>query len=85
MLSDIERAAWARRTDADKHPPELACKVAIDEIERGVISNVKHIVVIVVRTVDDIGDKIMYYQAGELSEFAIEGVFARCVKISQES
>jgi hypothetical protein len=85
MLTDIERAAWAKRTDADKHPPELACKVALDDIDRGVITNVKHVIVITVRNVDDQGDKIMYYQAGELSEFAVEGVFARCIRISQES
>lgn len=83
MVSEFERRAWDNRSDADKHKPELAAKIVIDDIERGALKKVKHVVVVVVEDVDG-GDKLTLYQAGELSEYAVEGALGRAIRISQE-
>jgi hypothetical protein len=83
VISEFERRAWEKREDADKHPPELAAKVAIDDIERGALKNVKHVIVIAVEDVDG-GDKLTLYQAGSLSEYAAEGAMFRAIRVSQD-
>lgn len=83
MVSEFERKAWERREDANKHAPELAAKIVVDDIERGTLKNVKHVLVVVVEGVDD-GELVHLYQAGSLSEFAAEGAMARAIRISQD-
>lgn len=83
MISEFERKAWESREDADKHAPELAAKIVIDDIDRGALKNVKHIIVVVVEGVDD-GELVHLYQAGKLSEYAAEGALGRAIRISQD-
>jgi hypothetical protein len=83
MVSEFERRAWDTRTDADKNPPALALKIALDDIERGEIDPV-HIIVVHVQR-DDKGEWVGYLQAGDLSTFAVEGVLARAARITAES
>lgn len=83
MLSELERRAWEKREDSDKHAPTMAPRVVLDDIERGALENVRHIMVVVVATEPE-GDRVHLYQAGDLSEFAAEGAMARAVRISQE-
>lgn len=81
MLSEIERAAWFNRTDADRHPPAMACRATLDQIARDELSNVRHVVVVVVRAHEEGGDAIHILQAGDLSELAVEGALMRAARI----
>lgn len=83
ILSELERRAWDTRDASDKHKPEMAPKVVLDDMARGELPGVRHILVVVVQTVAD-GDLVHLYQAGDLSEFAAEGALGRAVSISQQ-
>jgi hypothetical protein len=81
MLTDIERAAWATRNKSNLHKPEMACKVLLDQVERGELPTLHHVIVVAVTSVGDKGDKIQILQTGDLSEFAAEGVMSRAIRI----
>lgn len=86
MLSEIERKAWEKRTDADKHSPTMALRAALDQIERKKIERVHHAVVVLIeRDEDGTGDLIHVLQSGDLSEFATEGALGRAIRILQDS
>jgi hypothetical protein len=78
MVSEFERRAWETRTNSDKHPPEMALKMALDDIERGE-HKAKHVIVIMVDACEDGGDYTHCYQAGSLSELAVEGAVNRAL------
>lgn len=84
MLSELERRAWDSRTSSDKHPPAMACKAAVDQIERGELPNIKHIIVIAVQDIDG-ADLIHTLQAGGMSELAVEGALHRAIGIQSQS
>jgi hypothetical protein len=84
MLSEFERRAWEQRGTCEQHKPEMACKVVLDNIARGELTNVKHITVIVVQDHNG-GDFIGTYHAGSLSELAIEGALGRAIRIGSEN
>jgi predicted lipid-binding transport protein (Tim44 family) len=77
VLSEFERRAWDNRTSGGDHKPEMACKAVIDDIERGTIK-AKQCVVVVVEDVDG-ADRIHVYNAGSLSELAVEGALNRAI------
>lgn len=85
MLSEIERKAWEKRTDADKHSPNMALRATLDQISRGELPNIRHVIVIAVERDAEEGDLVHFIQAGDLSEFATEGVLLRAIRISQEN
>ena len=80
MLSELERKAWETRGLAERHPPVMAAKAAVDQIERGELGTVKHVVVLVIEEKDE-GDKINILQAGSLSELAVEGALHRAIHL----
>lgn len=80
MLSELERRAWNQRGTSEKHKPEMALKVCLDDIERGELSKVKHIAVVVIQDVEG-GDLICTYHAGTLSELAVEGALGRAIAL----
>lgn len=84
MLSEFERHAWNNRASSKKHPPAMACKAAIDQIERGELGKVIHAVVVLVER-DDEGDLIHILQAGDMSELAVEGALNRVIYIQAKS
>lgn len=83
MLSEFERRAWENRAKSDEHKPEMACKVVIDDIERGTIK-AEHVIVIVV---EDRGEQegIHVYQSGRLSTLAAEGAIWRAIYILDDN
>lgn len=84
MFNDLERKAWETRDGAAQHKPEMACKAALDQIERGVLTKPKHIIVVVVETGDNDSDIINIIQAGIFSEIAVEGALGRAIAMSRE-
>lgn len=84
MVSEFERRAWDNRTDADKHKPEMALKITLDDIERGKIDPC-HVIVLFVERDGDGFEKIGYLQAGDLSEFAVEGAMLRATRIAADN
>jgi hypothetical protein len=84
MLSEFERRAWDQRGTSEKHKPEMACKIVLDDIERGELTNVKHIIVVVVQDRDG-DDLIGTYHAGTLSELAAEGALGRAIRIGTDN
>jgi bisphosphoglycerate-independent phosphoglycerate mutase (AlkP superfamily) len=85
MLSEFERRAWDNRGRSDNHKPEMACKVVIDDIERETLKNVEHIIVVVVEKTDDGGSLIGTYNAGTLSELAVEGALGRAIRMAVDN
>ena len=81
-LTEFERRAWDNRTSSEKYKPEMACKVVIDDIEHGL--KVKHVAVVVVEDVDG-ADCVHLYQAGGMSELAVEGALGRAIAVQRES
>lgn len=81
-LSEFERCAWDNRNDSNQHKPEMACRVVVDDIEHGL--KVRHIAVVVVEDVDG-ADCIHLYQAGDMSELAVEGALSRAIAVQRES
>lgn len=77
MLSELERRAWDNRSSSEQHKPEMACKVVLDDIERGVLK-AEHVAVIVIENLER-GQLVHIYQAGELSELAVEGALGRAI------
>jgi hypothetical protein len=84
MLSEFERRSWEQRGTSERHKPEMALKVCLDDIERGELKNVKHIIVVVVEEYNG-GDLIGTYHAGTLSELAAEGALGRAIRIGSEN
>lgn len=83
MLSEFERRAWETRTSATQHPPVMACKAVADQIERGELGKVRHVLVVVVEDVDS-ADRIHVIQAGDMSQLAAEGALGRATRVSWE-
>lgn len=85
MLTEFERKAWDSRGQANSHPPEMALKAALDQIERGEFKRVRHCIVVVIerRETDD-GDFICTLQAGDMSELAVEGALFRAAHITRK-
>lgn len=82
-MSELERRAWETRTSSERHPPEMACKATLDQLERGLLT-AKHIVVVLVQDVDG-ADQIHLLQAGNMSELAVEGALLRAIRIQADS
>lgn len=80
MLSEFERKAWENRTSSEKHPPVMAAKACVDQIERGELANIKHLVIVAVQDVDG-SDLIHILQAGDLSQLAVEGALNRAIML----
>ncbi len=59
----------------------MACKAAADQIERGELPDVRHIVVVAVQRTEDGGDLIHILQAGDMGELAVEGALIRASRI----
>lgn len=82
-LSEIERRAWDNRTGADQHKPVMALKAALDDIETGKVDP-RHVIVVMIEPCGQY-DRVMYQQAGDLHEFAIEGALIRASRIAAET
>lgn len=83
MLSEFERRAWATRTSATQHPPAMACKAVADQIERGELPKIRHVIVVAIEDVGD-GDRVHVIQAGDMSQLAAEGALGRATRVSWE-
>lgn len=79
-ISEFERRAWETRKSTEKIKPELALKVALDEIETGA-KKYRHVIITLVEDCGD-GDMIAIYQAGDMSSLAVEGALHRAVSLS---
>jgi hypothetical protein len=84
MLSEFERRAWDQRGTSEKHKPEMALKVCLDDIERGELNNVKHLAIVIVQDLEG-NDRVGMYQAGTLSELAVEGALGRAIRMSVDN
>jgi hypothetical protein len=82
MLSEFERRAWDNRKSSEKHKPEMALKIVLDDIERGL--NAKHVAIVVIEDVEG-GDRVHLYNAGDQSELAVEGALMRAIAIQARS
>ena len=83
-MNDLERKAWDVRTTADQHPPVMAAKAFVDQVERGDLVNIKHVLIVAVEDIDG-GDYVHVLQAGSLSELAAEAALMRAVRHSQDA
>jgi len=84
MLTELERKAWDVRESAAQHRPEMAFKVALDDMAKAPLKRVIHAFAVMVHEDDDGNQFVTFTQAGVLSSFASEGALMRAVRASQE-
>lgn len=84
MLSEFERKAWDNRSGADKHKPEMALKVVLDDIATGKEDCVIHAIIVLVHEEGDM-QHVSIHQAGRLETFAVEGALSRAMAVSRSA
>lgn len=83
-MNDLERKAWESRTSSERHKPIMAAKAAVDQIERGELPNIKHLVIVAIEDVDG-SDRVHILQVGDLSELAVEGALHRAINLQSQA
>lgn len=80
-MDDLERKRWENSDSAEQHPPRRALLAVADDIEKGRLMKVKHVLVVVVEETEDGSDLVSIVQAGELTTLAAEGALFRACKL----
>lgn len=75
-MNEFERAAWEKRENSTDHPPRRALDACLDDIERGKVTPIQ-VVVMIVEKAEDGSEAVSTYQAGQHGTLGILGCLYR--------
>lgn len=76
--SDLTRAAWNKRDNANDHPPERSLRIALDDVTSGKHTNVKHALIMIAHGDDG---NYTFYQSGSLDIYGQIGLATMAVDV----